>query len=117
MSDTSILDEGQAMLEYLALQSDPVLKGEGIPHCSDRSGEDGQRVLVIPGLLGNDLYLVTVRAWLNRIGYRSISSDILLNVGCPKRIADDLTERMELELGHDSDPIAIVGHSLSLIHI
>ncbi len=93
------------MGEYMALQSDPVLQGQGVPH-----GE-GRRVLVIPGLLGNDFYLMTVRMWLARIGYKPMASEIFLNVGCPRRIADQVMRIVDRELERDASAISIVGHS------
>ena len=105
MADSSILDEGRAMGEYMALQIDPVYQGQGVPRGS------GQRVLVIPGLLSNDLYLMTIRAWLSRIGYKPVASEVLLNVGCPRRIADAVMEVVESELARDAAPISVIGHS------
>lgn len=105
MPDSSIMGEGQAMAEYLKLQRDPIAQGVGVPHGG------GERVLVIPGLLSNDLYLTTMRSWLGRIGYSALPSEILLNVGCPRRIAADVTERIVARLAKEDTPIAILGHS------
>ncbi|NKC01707.1 MAG: hypothetical protein GKR90_24845 [Pseudomonadales bacterium] len=105
MADTSFFHEAQAMAEFLALHRDPMLRGTGMPRGS------GRRVLVLPGLMGNDLYLTTVRHWLSRIGYQPLSSDILLNLGCAKRMATDVQAKLEPLLAEDRSPIAILGHS------
>ena len=80
MADVDPLREARAFEEYLALQRDPVLRGEGVPP------GDGRRVLVLPGLFSNDVYLATVRVWLARIGYTPVASGVALNVGCPRRL-------------------------------
>ena len=82
------LSEAQAMQEYMALHADPVLNGQGVPQ------GDGSSVLVLPGLFGNDLYLATIRTWLTRIGYKPVASNILWNVGCPRRLLENVGENV-----------------------
>ena len=61
----------------LYLRVSPVYWGYGVPQ------GDGSGVVVVPGFMLNDLYLAEMRAWLNRIGYRSYSSGIGVNAECP----------------------------------
>ena len=105
MADTDPLGEAQAFEEFWALQADPIFRGEGLPQ------GDGARVLVIPGLLANDFYLMTMHTWLNRIGYQPITSDILWNVGCPKRLMGSIADKLSGLLSKDDRPIHLVGHS------
>ena len=105
MADSDPMGEAQAFEEFWALQADPVFRGEGIAQ------GDGSRVLVIPGLLANDFYLMTMHTWLNRIGYRPITSDILWNVGCPKRLMGSVAQKLSALLRDDGSPIHLVGHS------
>ncbi|MEM9621519.1 MAG: alpha/beta fold hydrolase [Pseudomonadota bacterium] len=104
MADTS-LAEWQAGREYWQLRSAPVYRGEGVPK------GDGMPVLVIPGLMGNDLYLRTMRQWLRRMHYQPLPSSILWNAGCPKRLVADAERPLRRLLDSSDAPVAIVGHS------
>ena len=44
---------------------------------------DGSGVIMIPGFMGTDIYLMDMYAWLERIGYRAYYSGIRLNAECP----------------------------------
>lgn len=105
MAQTSTFNEWQATQEYWALREHPVYRGEGV-----KSGE-GRRVLVLPGLFGNDLYLYTLRDWLSRMGYRPMASTILWNAGCPRRLLAEAERPLQAALSNTEDKIAIVGHS------
>lgn len=102
MQEPDPLREARVLEEYWTLQQDPILRGEGVVHGAN-SG-----VLLIPGLFGNDFYMATARNWLQRIGYRPIASSINWNVGCPRRLMDQVAQVPELQGG---EPLAIVGHS------
>lgn len=104
MADSSILQEALAAGEFLALQSDRILYGEGVPR------GDGSKVLVLPGLMGNDLYLATIRRWLKRIGYEPIASDLWLNAGCANRMAGEVSQKLAKIL-NKNERLAIIGHS------
>lgn len=102
--DDGLITESRAWGEFLALRGDPVYRGEGVPR------GDGQPVLVLPGLFGNDLYLHPIRRWLERIGYRPLPSSIALNVGCPERLKTRLARTIERRLD-GSGELSIIGHS------
>ncbi len=108
MADVDPLREARVFEEFLQLQRDPVLRGEGVP------AGDGRRVLVLPGLFANDIYLSTVRVWLSRIGYLPLASEVPLNVGCPRRVwerAATVVERTLADMQPGEPPLALVGHS------
>lgn len=96
--------EAGAGAEYLALLTDPVFYGVGAPR------GHGETVLVIPGLFGNDAYLVPLRTWLHRIGYRPVASSIAFNAGCADRIFRDLDAYLARSPAATGD-VAIIGHS------
>lgn len=103
MPRTNATQEATSLQEYWALQADPVLLGAGVPH------GNGEAVLLIPGLFANDIYMATARSWLTRIGYRPIASEILWNVGCPRRLIDSLSSLVANRLG--AETFSIIGHS------
>ena len=105
MAKRTPLDEWQAGQEYWQLLAADIYRGEGCHKAN------GQAVIVIPGLFANDLYLLAMRGWLDRIGYRSVASSLAWNVGCPKRLLKELKEPIEKVLDEAGGRVAIVGHS------
>jgi pimeloyl-ACP methyl ester carboxylesterase len=100
----------QTAAEYVRLVADPVFFGTGVTR------GDGHPVMVIPGFLGNDGYLDTLRGWLGRIGYAPIASGLSRNTGFNHELLDQLEQRA-LATAHDSvGGISIVGHSLGGIY-
>lgn len=94
-------------VEMLMLRAAPSYYGLGVPR-GDDSG-----VLVIPGFLGTDLYLMEMYAWLRRIGYHAYFSGIGLNAECPnlliQRRLNETIDRARLETG---GKVHLIGHSL-----
>jgi triacylglycerol lipase len=94
-------------VEMLMLRAAPSYYGLGIPRGDDSA------VLVIPGFLGTDLYLMEMYAWLRRIGYHSYFSGIGLNAECPnlliQRRLNETIDRARLETGQK---VHLIGHSL-----
>lgn len=94
-------------VEMLMLRAAPSYYGLGIPRGDDSA------VLVIPGFLGTDLYLMEMFAWLRRIGYHSYFSGIGLNAECPnlliQRRLNETIDRARLETGQK---VHLIGHSL-----
>ncbi len=106
-ADVSLWTEALVGAEVLLLQASPVYWGLGVPP------GDGTGVVVIPGFLGTDLYLMTIHNWLSRIGYRSYFSGIGLNAECPNLlIRRRLNETVEKALHETGGKIHLIGHSL-----
>jgi triacylglycerol lipase len=94
-------------VEMLLLRASPGYYGMGVPH-GDNSG-----VVVIPGFLGTDAYLMEMFAWLRRIGYRAYFSGIGLNAECPNLlIKRRLTETIDRARAETGRKIHLIGHSL-----
>ena len=82
-----------AVVDVVKLVTDPAFFGIGVPR------GNGQRVVVIPGLFGNDLYLQPLNNWLYRIGYSPICSEVAPNAGCLQRLRDEILRRIDRRLG------------------
>ena len=101
------LDEALFAAEILMLHATPVYYGFGVPR------GDGSGVVVIPGFLGTDLYLMELHAWLGRIGYRPYFSGIGINAECPNLLVQrHLNETIERALAETGRKIHLIGHSL-----
>ncbi len=106
-ANVSLLDEARVGIELLLLHTSPVYYGFGVPH-GDDSG-----VVLIPGFLSADLYLMEMFGWLRRIGYRPYFSGIGLNVECPNLlIRHRLNQTIETALAETGKKVHLVGHSL-----
>jgi triacylglycerol lipase len=93
--------------ELVLLHASPVFYGFGVP-----TG-DGSGVVVIPGFLGTDLYLMELHAWLARIGYRPYFSGIGINAECPNLLIErHLNETIGQALEETGGKIHLIGHSL-----
>ena len=93
--------------EILLLHAAPVYYGFGVPH------GDGSGVVIIPGFLGTDLYLMELHGWLARIGYRPYFSGIGINADCPNLLIErHLNQTIEQALAETGCKIHLVGHSL-----
>jgi triacylglycerol esterase/lipase EstA (alpha/beta hydrolase family) len=89
------------------LHAAPVYYGFGIPR------GDGSGVVIIPGFLGTDVYLVEMNAWLRRIGYQPYFSGIGLNAECPNLlIRFRLSQTIEQARRETGRKIHLIGHSL-----
>lgn len=93
-------------LDWLSLRLSPVYRGLGVPH------GDGGPVVLVPGFLTTDAYLVELHFWLRRIGYTPFFSGIGVNADC----IDVLAERLEKTVVNAREvtgmPVRLVGHSL-----
>jgi hypothetical protein len=96
-AQTHLWSEALVAAEILLLHATPVYYGFGIPH------GDGSGVVIIPGFLGTDLYLMELHGWLGRIGYRPYFSGIGINADCPnlliKRHLNETVEKALDETG------------------
>jgi hypothetical protein len=101
----SLAREARAWSEFVQLIADPVYYGAGLPR------GDGRLVLVLPGLFGNDWYLRPLRVWLNRIGYRSVPSTLVVNAGCPERLTREVEAHLQRRMQPAPGPVVLIGHS------
>lgn len=92
--------------DWLALRTSPVLYGCGIPR------GDGAPVVVVPGFLGSDLYLLEMYFWLGRIGYRPFLSRIGRNAECLDLLVGRLLGTVEEARASTGRPVHLIGHSL-----
>ncbi|HTP36710.1 MAG TPA: hypothetical protein VMJ75_31255 [Candidatus Acidoferrales bacterium] len=94
-------------VELLLLHATPVYYGLGIPH------GNGSGVVLIPGFLASDIYLMEMYAWLKRIGYRPYYSGIGMNADCPNLlISRRLNETIDQAHRETSGKLHLIGHSL-----
>jgi len=106
-TNISLWTEALFGAEILLLHATPVYYGIGVPH------GDGSGVVIIPGFLGTDLYLMELHAWLGRIGYRAYFSGIGINAECPNLLIQrHLNETIETALSETGRKIHLIGHSL-----
>ncbi len=107
LADISPWTEALFAAEILLLHATPVYYGFGVPR-GDDSG-----VVIIPGFLGTDLYLMELHAWLGRIGYRPYFSGIGINAECPNLLVQrHLNDTIEKALDETGRRIHLIGHSL-----
>jgi len=81
--------ERLAGFDWLALRTSAVFYGCGVPR------GDGAGVVLVPGFLGTDWYLLELHGWLARIGYRPYLSRIGRNAECLDLLSDRLLETVE----------------------
>ncbi len=106
-ADTLLWTEALFGAELLLLHAAPVFYGFGVPR------GDGSGVVVIPGFLGTDFYLMELHAWLGRIGYQPYFSGIGINAECPNLLIQrHLNETIETALAETGRKIHLIGHSL-----
>jgi triacylglycerol lipase len=106
-SDISPWTEALFAAEILFLHATPLYYGFGVPR------GNGSGVVIIPGFLGTDLYLMELHAWLQRIGYRSYFSGIGINAECPNLLVQrHLSETIGRALAETGRRVHLIGHSL-----
>jgi pimeloyl-ACP methyl ester carboxylesterase len=94
-------------IDFLLLLSSPVFYGIGVPH------GDGSGVVLIPGFLDWDAYLIVMSNWLKRLGYRPYSSGIGLNAECPNLLIEhELARAIQKARRETGKRIHLIGHSL-----
>ena len=93
-------------VDWLALHASPVYYGIGVPR------GDGAPVVIIPGFLGSDNYLMEMYYWLRRIGYRPYYSRIGRNAECPEVLMERLFKTMDRASKDTGRTLHLIGHSL-----
>ena len=101
-----IFSEPLCALEFLALRLSPEYHGTAIPR------GDGSAVVIIPGLLGMDIHLFELHAWLRRIGYRPYYSGIGFAADCPDRLSRQLDQTIDRAYAETGRRVHLIGHSL-----
>ncbi|HEX6806285.1 MAG TPA: alpha/beta fold hydrolase, partial [Terriglobales bacterium] len=105
--NTPLWSEALFAAEILLLHATPIYYGFGVPHGDDSA------VVIIPGFLGTDLYLMELHGWLGRIGYRAYFSGIGINADCPNLLIQrHLNETVEKAIDETGRKIHLIGHSL-----
>jgi len=97
--------EHRAPLEHARLLRAPLFTGEGLP----RGG--GRPVMLVPGFMAGDRSLLTLRGWLERLGYRVGRSGIGFNVRYSEAVVQTLLPRLVELSGRSGRRVTIVGHS------
>lgn len=105
-SPLPILCEPLSLLEFAALRLSPVYYGMGVP------AGDGSAVVIIPCLMGTDLVLFELYAWLARIGYRPYFSGMGVVNDCPNLLARRLAGTIRRAYRDSGRRVHLVGHSL-----
>jgi len=106
-ADISPWTEALFAAEILFLHATPIYYGFGVPRGDDSA------VVIIPGFLGTDLYLMELHAWLGRIGYRPYFSGIGINAECPNLLIQrHLNHTIKKALAETGRRIHLIGHSL-----
>jgi pimeloyl-ACP methyl ester carboxylesterase len=92
-------------VDFAALLADPVFYGIRV------APGDGRLVVIIPGFMGNDTYLMPMLNWLRRIGYTSVCSGMNLSAGCMHRSCEEVKAQIDRHSGRKQRPVALIGHS------
>jgi pimeloyl-ACP methyl ester carboxylesterase len=93
-------------VDWFSLRLSPVYYGIGVPR------GDGSPVIVVPGFLGSDNYLIEMYYWLRRIGYKPYYSQIGRNAECPDLLRDRLFKTMDDAYEENGRKLHLIGHSL-----
>ncbi|HTK85156.1 MAG TPA: alpha/beta hydrolase [Patescibacteria group bacterium] len=77
---------------------------------------DGSPVLVLPGILNNDVMTAPLRGFIEELGYKTYAWDGGLNIGFSKNTAKHLADRLDKIYRDTGKKVALVGHSLGGIY-
>ena len=98
--------ETMALLEWVFLRVSGVYYG-----CGVRRG-DRSAVVVVPGFLGTDSYLLDLHCWLWRVGYRPYLSRIGRNAECLDILLNRLLKTIDTAQQECGGKVHLIGHSL-----
>jgi triacylglycerol lipase len=102
--------ESRAPLELVRLLRDPLFAAGDLLR-GDLPRGDGRPVLLIPGFMGGDRSLDTLRDWLARLGYEVESSGLTFNIRYSEAVLRTLTPRMAGLFDRTGRRVTIIGHS------
>ena len=105
-SSLRIWREALVIGEWVSLHTSPVYYGWRVPR------GDGSPVIVVPGFMGSDRYLLDLYLWLMRIGYKPYYSGMGRNVDCPELLMRRLTVSVQQANAETGRPVRLLGHSL-----
>ena len=98
--------ESLTAVDWLALRYAPVYYGVGVPR------GDGSAVVLVPGFMADDYYLLEMFYWLQRIGYKPYLSRIGRNVNCLDVSLERLLNTVERAQRQTGKKVHVIGHSL-----
>ena len=97
--------ETMLWMDLGALFADPVFYGIRV------APGDGKLVVIIPGFMGNDLYLMPMLNWLERIGYTPVRSSLNPSAGCLDQSCEQVQGEIDRHLTRKQRSVALIGHS------
>lgn len=97
--------ETRAPLEHSRLLRHPLFTGDAVPR------GQGRPVLLVPGFMGGDRSLLTLREWLLRLGYDVEESGLAFNIRYSEAVLRTLTPRVAHLFDRSRRRVTIVGHS------
>lgn len=97
--------ESRAPLEQRRLLRDPIFTGLGVPRGA------GRPVLLVPGFLGGDGSMATLRDWLERLEYRVEGSGLTFNIRYSEAVLESLVPRLAALHARAGRPVTLIGHS------
>ena len=92
-------------VDYLRLKASKVYYGFGVPK------GDNTPVVLVPGFLGADMYLLELYIWLKRMGYTPSMSKIGHNAQCPDVLTHRLLKTVNRAYTDTGKPVHLIGHS------
>ena len=104
--DLAFWREAFVGLDWVSLRTSAVYYGFGVPR------GDGSPVVVVPGFLGSDRYLMELYYWLSRVGYRPYYSGIGRNAECLDLLLKRLVRTIDRAYADTGQRVRLIGHSL-----
>ncbi len=105
-AEVPIWRESLVGLDWMRLRASSVYYGIGVPK------GNGAAVIVVPGFMGTDTYLIELNRWLKRIGYTPYMSRIGHNADCPNVLLEHLLATTQKAFKETGRKVHLVGHSL-----
>ena len=93
-------------LDWVSLRTSAVYYGFGVPR------GHGSPVIVVPGFMGSDRYLMELYYWLARVGYKPYYSGIGRNAECPDLLMQRLLKTVDRAYAETEEKVRLIGHSL-----
>lgn len=104
-ADLPIWRESLLGIDWVRLRSSSVYYGFGVPR------GDGSAVVLVPGFLATDLYLLELFTWLYRMKYKPYFSRIGRNADCPAILMRHLLTTVNRAFQKTGRKVHLIGHS------